>query len=60
MLGCKEFAITKAKEQGAKYSAKQLKDIQELILETDYNIKSGIMSQENALYYLIFAIVNMK
>lgn len=57
MLGCKEFAVTKAREQALKFSAKELKDIENLILETDYAIKSGEMTQENALYYLIFKIV---
>lgn len=59
-LGCKEYAITKAKAQCGLFSASALKEIQNLILETDYNIKSGSMTQENALYYLIFAIVSMK
>ncbi|MBE7082956.1 MAG: DNA polymerase III subunit delta [Clostridiales bacterium] len=57
-LGCKEYAITKAKEQANKFGAKQLKAIVNLLMETDYNIKSGAMSQENALYYLILKIIN--
>lgn len=56
LLGCKEYAITKAKQESANFTAKQLKDIQNLLLETDYNIKSGQMTQENALYYLVFKI----
>ena len=59
ILGCKEYAITKAKEQGVNFTAKQLKEIESLLLEVDYSIKSGDMSQENALYYLIFKIVNI-
>lgn len=59
-LNCKEFAIVKAKEQANLFGAKTLKDIQTLILETDYNIKSGQMSQENALYFLLFSILNIK
>lgn len=58
VLGCKEFAITKAKEQANKFSAQSLKNILNLLLEVDYNIKSGQMSQENTLYYLILAILN--
>ena len=57
-LNCKEFAIVKAKESANKYSATQLKNILNLLLEADYNIKSGQMSQENVLYYLICKIVN--
>ncbi|MBO7526839.1 MAG: TraM recognition domain-containing protein, partial [Clostridia bacterium] len=58
-LGCKEYAISKAKQQAELFTASQLKNIENLILETDYNIKSGNMAQENGLYYLIFSIVNM-
>lgn len=57
-LNCKEFAIVKAKESANKYSATQLKNILNLLLEADYNIKSGQMSQENVLYYLICKIIN--
>ena len=56
LLGCKEYAVVKAKQESANFSAKQLKDIQNLLLEVDYNIKSGLMAQENALYYLIMKI----
>ena len=56
-LGCKEYAIVKAKQQAEGFSASKLKNIQNLVLEADYNIKSGEMTQENALYYLIFAIM---
>lgn len=59
-LGCKEYAITKAKMQCGLFSAKTLKDILNIILETDYNIKSGVMAQENALYHLVFSIVNSR
>lgn len=55
-LGCKEYAIVKAKEESVKMTAKQLKDIQKLILEADYSIKSGEMTQENVLYYLLMKI----
>ena len=55
-LGCKEYAIVKAKEESGRFSAKQLKEIQSLVLEADYNIKSGGMTQENALYYLLMKI----
>ena len=59
-LGCKEYAIVKAKGDSAKFTAKQLKDIQALILEADYNIKSGAMTQENALYYILMKICLIK
>lgn len=56
-LGCKEYAITKAKEQSNKFSATALKNILNLLLDADYNIKSGQMSQENSLYFLVFSIL---
>lgn len=60
VLGCKEFAITKAKEQAGRFSAPALKHIVNLLLDADYNIKSGQMSQENSIYYLILSILNQK
>ncbi len=56
-LNCKEYAIVKAKQQAQNFSAKELKDIQNLLLDVDYGIKSGLMTQENGLYYLLFKIV---
>ena len=59
-LGVKEFAITKAKQQASNFTAIALKKIIELILNVDYMIKSGQMSAENAIHYLIFSIMEMK
>ncbi|MBE7075080.1 MAG: DNA polymerase III subunit delta [Clostridiales bacterium] len=58
VLGCKEFAIIKAKEQAIKFSASELKKIENMCMEVDFNIKNGDMSMENSLYYLIFNIIN--
>lgn len=57
-LNVKEFAIAKAKESASFFSASQLKNIINLLLEADYNIKSGVMSQENVLYYVVCRIVS--
>lgn len=57
-LNVKEFAIAKAKESASFFSASQLKKIINLLLEADYNIKSGVMSQENVLYYVVCKIVS--
>lgn len=57
-LNLKEFAIAKAKESASFFSASQLKNIINLLLEADYNIKSGVMSQENVLYYVVCKIVS--
>lgn len=53
----KEFAIVKARQQASKFGAKNLKAINELLLEVDYLIKCGKMQQENAVYYLVFNIL---
>lgn len=58
-LGCKEYAVVKAKEQAKNFGARALKTIVNLLLEADYNIKSGNMTAVNALYYLIFAITSI-
>ncbi len=57
-LNVKEFAIAKAKESASFFSASQLKNIINLLLEADYNIKSGVMSQDNVLYYVVCKIVS--
>ena len=58
VLNVKEFAISKAKEASARFSASQLKNIINLLLEADYNIKSGELTQENVLYYIVCKIVD--
>lgn len=60
LLGVKEFAIVKAKEQSANFTAVNLKKIVELILNTEYMIKSGQMNAENAVHFLVFSILELK
>lgn len=60
LLGVKEFAITKAKEQVSNFTAVNLKKIVELILNTEYLIKSGQMNAENGVHYLLFSILELK
>ncbi len=57
LLGVKEYAIVKAKEQAKYFSKVQLKAILHLLVEIDEMIKSGKMNAENAIYYLIFKIL---
>lgn len=57
-LGVKEFAITKARSLAKNISAPKLLKIYNLILEVDYSIKSGKLSAENAMYYLVCEIVD--
>lgn len=53
----KEYAIKKAREQLKGFSKIQLKNINKLLEEVDYLIKSGQMLATNALYYLVFSIL---
>lgn len=57
LLGVKEFAIIKVREQIKNFSKMQLKKIYALLEKVDYFIKSGQMLAINALYYLVFSIL---
>lgn len=57
MLGVKEFAIKKQKLQTKNFSKMQLKKIYAILEEVDFNLKSGAMTQENALYFLVLSIL---
>lgn len=58
LLGVKEFAIMKARTLAKGFSKAQLKKINSLLEELDYAVKSGVTSQSNALYLLVFNIIN--
>ena len=55
-LGVKEYAIKIAREKQAKLGAMALKNINEMLLETDYMIKSGKMPADLALNYAMLQI----
>lgn len=55
-FGIKPFAITKAKENAAAFSQKELKKILELCEDLEFFIKQGQMSPINSLYCLVFSI----
>lgn len=56
LLKVKPFAISKLKEQSKNFSQKKLKDINYMLEEIDYKVKSGEMQTINALYYLVFEL----
>lgn len=56
-LQIKEYAVSKAIEQAKMFSPKKLKKICEIINDCDYSIKSGEMTQDNALYFMIMKIL---
>lgn len=57
LLGVKEYAIMKQREQVKNFSKMQLKKIYALLENLDYQIKSGEMLTGSALYYLVFSIL---
>lgn len=57
LLGVKEYAITKQRNQIKNFSKMQLKKIYALLEEIDFSIKSGAFLQENALNYLVLSIL---
>ncbi len=57
LLGVKEYAIAKQRQQLGNFSKMQLKKIYSLLEEVDYMVKSGQMLIGNALYFLAFSIL---
>lgn len=57
IMGVKEYAIIKAKEQSSLFSKIQIRNIMSLLEEVDVMIKSGKMTAENAIFYLVFKIL---
>lgn len=57
LLGVKEYAIIKAKQQSKYFSKIQLKNILNVLENIDEMIKSGKMISENAIFYLVFKIL---
>lgn len=58
LLNVKEYAVKKAKQQAKLFSPKKLKEICEMLVETEYAYKSGKMTLENSLYYAVAKILN--
>lgn len=58
-MGIKEYAVKKLRQQTKNFTQRKLKKIVEEICETEYNIKSGKMTSENALYYIVLFIVSL-
>ena len=58
-LGVKEYAVIKAKQQAKNLKPIQIIKINELILDIDYKIKDGKMASDNAMFYLVFGIVEI-
>ena len=60
ILGVKEFAVSKAKQQAESFKALQLKTILDIIGDTEANIKLGKMSPEIAIKTGLVSILNTR
>ncbi|MFQ6749402.1 MAG: DNA polymerase III subunit delta [Clostridia bacterium] len=59
LLGVKEFAVAKAKTLAKHIKPSAILQINNLILQIDYDIKSGKMNAENAMYFLVLQICHL-
>lgn len=57
LLGIKEYPLKMAKQQSKLFLKKTLKKIVDLTSEADYNIKSGLIDQDEGLKLVIFKIL---
>ncbi len=60
MLGVKEFAVTKMYEQTKLFTKKQLKAINDLCMQLDFEVKQSQTNVETAVEYLVLTILNYK
>ena len=58
MLGVKEFAITKYKQQAQNFGQRALKNIYDKCIEVEFMSKNGAMEGTNAVNFLIANILN--
>ena len=56
-FGIKEYPAKKLKEQSAKFKKRSLKSAVDLLEETDYRIKSGLIEPDKAMWLTIFKIM---
>ena len=58
MLGIQPYAVTKAQEQARLFSKKTLKEINDICMQVDYDIKNSNMSAVNGVDYIVLKILN--
>ncbi len=56
LLGVKEYAVAKAKEQAKLFKIKSLKKAVDMLADSDYKIKSGSFSESSAFWLSLFKI----
>jgi len=58
MLSVHEYAVTKAMEQAKLFSKKQLKEINEICGQLEFDMKKSNITPDNAIEYIILKILN--
>lgn len=57
LLGIKEFAVKKAKQQAAAFNVRSLKNTVDRLVDADYAVKSGKMNADDLMWINIFKIM---
>lgn len=57
MLGIKEFAVRKTKDQAEMFKKRALKSAVDMLTDVDYKIKRGILEANDAMWLSIFKIM---
>ena len=58
-LGVKEYAVIKSKQMAKQLKLMQVLGINELILDINFKIRDGKIAVKNAMYYLVFKIIEI-
>ena len=60
LLGIKEFAVKKAKEQANMFKKRSLKNAVDYLTDVDYKVKSGQINVDEGMWLSLFKIINEK
>ena len=56
-FGIKEYAVKKARAQANSFKKKSLKNAVDILVDTDYLIKSGVADGTDRIWYSIFSVI---
>lgn len=57
ILGVKEYAVKKARMAGGKYTKVRLKEIIDMLVNTEFSFKSGQMTDETAFKTAFYRLI---
>ena len=57
MLGVKEFAASKTIQQSKMFKKRSLKKAVDLLVDSDFKIKSGLIDADEQMWLSVFAIM---